>query len=70
MTVIHGGSIKTGTVIAEKLAANSVTTEKITAGAVNASRLRQTPSPQTILPQKPFLPISSMFQTYPRLVRI
>ncbi|KGQ25505.1 hypothetical protein JP33_06195 [Gallibacterium anatis CCM5995] len=39
VTVIHGGSIKTGTVIAEKLAANSVTTEKITAGAVNASKI-------------------------------
>ncbi|MEH8091218.1 hypothetical protein P9070_11445 [Gallibacterium anatis] len=39
VTVIHGGSIKTGTVIAEKLAANSVTAEKIAAGAINASKI-------------------------------
>ncbi|WKS98727.1 phage tail protein [Gallibacterium salpingitidis] len=39
VTAIHGGSLRTGTVVADKLAANSVTTEKLVAGAVDASKI-------------------------------
>lgn len=39
VTAIHGGSIKTGTVVADKLAANSVTAEKIVSGSVTSSKI-------------------------------
>lgn len=40
VTAIHGGSIKTGTVVADKLAANSVTTEKLVAGSITTEKIQ------------------------------